>query len=381
MAHSDEQTPPPGFVAMNRLFEVEIRSLAGESWFVVPSGDRVADLRASIAMAAPPIRNAGGALFAEGQRLEDEEAALPSPPAGERLVVHLAPSAVEKCVEIDDEPTDTPDSPGHRDASSPHASPVVLVTGGARKSQRSRWQERVGWSILLIGAAIGAAASMTPRLATQTTLTAHRQTASSRGSSSELRASSQGKDPMAAAPLSIMSSRQLLVWGAGAITARLALDATSNNTKFSFTFAPPSSASSTSTVKRDAPPIKAAPAVGAQGQRAAPASPRPPLISISLSTSPSAQNEVAEPSKWQSHVMKALKHAPLASAALSLWRPVGRRLLALILVFAKQLLPAPHCAALIGFVKARGLAPRGFEGLEKACSTEVPATPRMKKMF
>jgi len=76
---------------------------------------------------------------------------------------------------------------------------------------------------------------------------------------------------------------------------------------------------------------------------------------------------LAEAPKWQMKLSRAVNLAPLSTAALSLWRPTGRRLLALMLTLARRLLPVKHCSALVRLVETRGLVPEGFDGIAQAC--------------
>lgn len=412
-------TPPsdPSFAALEALLEVEVRNLAGESWFIVPAGDRVGDLRASIEMCVPQLSSTAvkSQLFASGERLDDEEASLsPHVPPGGRLVVHIAPECIEE-VKVKTEATDAPPPPERKKRS---ASPVVTI----KHMPRPQWQTRL--AILLATLII-----VLPMLVGAFVLPTF---PAPRTASSDTHASSVKAPPRSPSSHSATTTAtRALTWGSGPVTAKLAMEAHDvlvNRSKLSITAnlgaAPstPDKLSLTGTTPRVAPP-----------------SPRPILFSLRLASSdpnastsavsdntraadsaltaragpievnatwhledlwraaydaalhygtsssptsepvgsergastprssPRGPSAVAEPLKWQQQVMKAVKVVPLASVALSLWRPAGKRLLALALVLARTVLPAKRCDDLVRFVQARGLVPNGFEAIERTC--------------
>ena len=388
MAPRDETPPPilPPFADLDGLLEVEVRSLAGESWLVVPIGGRVSDLRATLAAAAPQLQTAETAtLFAFGDKLEDADT-LPRPLPGEnRLLVHIAPESIE--VVRDDETcdTDAPESP-----SSHPASPLIAdVEGGP---QCKRWTLRTPSTVFLI-VSLMIALIVTPTFRTAS----HTRDAVSQPSD---------HDKKSEAP----PSSRLLAWSAGgAMTARLALEARdllANHSRLSLSanlgHDKAHGQPSTRRASGMAPP-KAT--LGNTPSRPAPGAPRPPLrLNLALTADaptahapspvPSAPTlsatahsirlnatwhledlfwgsrgaaddaptrPVAEAPNWQQQVMRAVKLVPLASAALSVWRPVGRKLFVLALMVARAVLPAKRCAQLVRIIEARGLVPKGID--------------------
>ena len=163
MRSDSPPSPPPrsprssaAFETLRLVSEIEIRSLSGESWTVVPDGPRVSDLRLAIG------RGTDSTLFAHGERLEDENMTLPSPPSGERLVVHIAPSQVEMCAEWSDLSSpdevlaamiDAAESPTRSESTSPTPTAAPARVG-------SRVRSRAAWGSILLAVLVAAAVAI-----------------------------------------------------------------------------------------------------------------------------------------------------------------------------------------------------------------------------
>ena len=417
-------TPPPfedgepAFVALEGLFEVEVRSLAGESWAcVIPTESTVATLRASIAMTGSGLTSKPHQLFAEGRQL-DEDDTLPEPPPGERLVVHIASDCVTK-VESDNETTsDAPESPSRR-----AAYPEATIK---RYATTAGYSQRTWWAMIVLTVLAASAAAFLAGGTARVPI------------SDDKWARAEKTPPPSAVPT--ITPARVLAWGAGPLTAKLAIDARellANESRLSFraTVAQPSA---TSEVASDSgqPPIdsattatvRTAPATSGTPPttRPAPATPRPLFLSLTLSAPPAAtplpaavggassrageveeaaassagaiklnasaswdfesllraaytaaggessppeHAQVSEAPNWRKQALRVAKFVPLTSAALALWRPAGKRILALVLVVARTLLPAKRCEAFARFVQANGLVPKGFEGIGQVCAS------------
>jgi len=372
------------FATMTERCEVEVRTLSGESWCVVPDGDRVADLRASIAA----VRGAevkGALLFAEGERLDDEQASLPSPSTGGRLTIHITPTDVEV---MEDEDSEAPDSPAvsTRVGQACHPDGTAGPAAGGTTAQTHWSWQAIAWVVVLVVIATTTVRMITPP-----------------------QVGRPGDAKPKATRMTPRLSTRLLGMGTDAMTARMAIDATSNRTKFPLAAtSKPASISSVADAAHTPEPPRPTLGLAVHGARTAPASPRPVLSSLSLSAalalrlsppptppvsaashadapvtpdssastsaSSAASNEtttiislealwratrdlstpadttaadaqvmdnvVAQPQSWHERVIVGMaKWVPLASTV-ALWRPIGKRLIVLLLVLGRRLLPA-----------------------------------------
>ena len=378
-------------VGTRQHMEVEVRTLAGESWIVVPSGDRVRDLRASLIAAAPDVGSDSSAFFVAGIRYDKDAARLPSPPNGRRLEVHVAteikpesppdsprpkieePATVVKRSSSEDgtpEPEIERRSARRGFAAVTAALVVVSLCAGisagilATKHKppprpRERWPPVRGHYVPPDArgkiAAAGATGILTPPIATRlydclsnlttTPSPQARHTNNKKSKPTTITTSSGNKltinknqnlPPAAARPL---------LFGTRLLHATLAA---SNNLTANDT-----SKESLTTRVRDA------------------------LSTIyeELPTTPPAP-VVAERPKWQEQLLHAatMNKLPIeqqvGAAAIALFRPIGKRLLAIIMVLVQRIAPAKRCQALVKWVERKGLVPKGLDKRLLSCGGE-----------
>ena len=69
----------------------------------------------------------------------------------------------------------------------------------------------------------------------------------------------------------------------------------------------------------------------------------------------------------------------VGAAAIALFRPIGKRLLAIIMVLVQRIAPAKRCQADVKWVERKGLAPKGLDKRLLACGgEEVKEEPRVE---
>lgn len=392
-----------------RRKEVEVRSLSGDSWLVVPRGEKVSDLRAVL---PGKIAVANALLFAEGERLDNDSAVLPLPSDGERLMVHVAPSSPVK-QEAPDSPETKPvldsaemkpvlDSPEEVLVVPPENVLVVKSKSGlfAFSSDEDRSRPRLAYLAL---SAVIVLVAMVGGLRQVRIFKAGATVTSSTTPS--------------APPASPAFTTRLL----GGYATNKTYSHVPNKTAASYFFSSGASAYQSDASLPPPPAVSKKPTLGGlltsnpTTPRSAPATPRP-LLGFSLSpTTPISSTPASPPQpavaarapdtldekgagqveeapstlerlwraataagtsaaehaknketssqsigptlKWQTQVMRAVKMLPL----LALWRPAGRRLLELLLNFARRVLPEKRCKAFVHLVQARGLTPKRFD--------------------
>ena len=293
------------------MVEVECRSLVGDSWHIVPDGDKVADLRAAL-NASSDAQVPRGALFSFGERLK-EDAPLPSPSAEGKLVVHVAPPVETPAWEMGPEwqlpPLAFPDPPTHPPRRKLH-------------SQQQEKQSNMA-SIYLSAFAMV--------IAVLASFHVEHHEAPPRTSSKKVATSST----------SWLHAHSL-------ITMK--------------TQSPPNQSITTAWPRAPASPPLPLLLFGSRTQSSPQETSNAAWPPPASSTSKESDDESANSShiarrQWTSRVLAA----PLiTSVALSLWRPAGRRLAALFVFLAKHgWLPRQRCEAVVRFIEARGVATSG----------------------
>lgn len=343
--------------------EVECRSLAGESWYVVvPDDASMGDIRAGLGFPA-------GKLFAEGLVLADD-APLPSPPTdGGRLIVHVAPVIQQGWWETEpviEEPPETPSI-----ASDGRGS--VSCSAVAPSTTAIRWMR-----LAVVAFALVIVASRWPftRIEVHASGAPHAQPrplpASSRSHAtlSRLALLAQGLDPVEL-PTSMTRTpnRTAIVQSHKSATIGIlpwrSAPSGPSLLRGSVTSSPPAPLSG------DAPPMDAQ--WGVAGSTFVDVL---PLIWVAVGkvttieghhdTESANEAPLMEVRHQWKHIV-AMIAAPAATAAVALWQPLTKRLRNLIALIARRLLSRQHCERTV-----RALRPLGFTS-DIACSVGLEA--------
>ncbi len=325
--------------ATTEALDIEVRTLAGESWSVVlRPGARTADLRSSLVDRSTLEHWSTGKLYAEGRVLEDDSEPLPVPEDGRQLVVHVAPTVVldsldplDRAILLDDDYV-APQSPSLLPLPQPSAAPLPQEQSPTRRC--------VSVAILLIcisilvGAVSGTllarrsqrqheAATVKMVVAHEEDARGHPQGSMRLAEASHANVSLANKRLTTALGLGGLPRLRGLAWSQSVGNEEAALAAffgggapapppageaeTSTGTSFPWSYSPP-------------PPL-----------------PPPPLPVV---TRP----------QWQVMVL------PLLTSLLALAQPVGRRLFLVLMALARRVLPSERCGVVRRFLTKRGLA-------------------------